>query len=218
MMQYFREHRFYCWISSEPILRIRLPMQETQETWIWSLGREDPLEKERVTHSRILAWEILWTEEPGGLQSMGSQRVRHDWTCTHNNSSQPILRFWANLTYWAKNHSMFGSGKLLYVSAWWDLSVSWFGAFGSQSRGMASELGEEQSLCASAPFYEGNCLAVSHVAHVFLKASGWRGWKWPGLFVIRCLIPQSLIPRPNIRKPINAMQPSHISHYSIFFN
>ena len=98
------------------------------------------------------------------------------------------------------------------------LLVSWFGAFGSQSRGMASELGEEQSLCASAPFYEGNCLAVSHVARVFLKASGWRGWKWPGLSVIRCLIPQSLIPRPNIRKPINAMQPSHISHYSIFLN
>ena len=79
MMQSFRWHRFYCWISSEPITRIHLPMQETQETWVWSLGREDPLEKERVTHSSILAWEILWTKEPGGLQSMGSQRVRHDW-------------------------------------------------------------------------------------------------------------------------------------------
>ena len=45
-------------------------MQETAET---RLGREDPLEKEMVTHSRILAWEILWTEEPGGLQSMGLQ-------------------------------------------------------------------------------------------------------------------------------------------------
>ena len=42
-----------------------------QETWVLSLGREDPLEKEVVTHSSILAWEILWTEEPGGLQSMG---------------------------------------------------------------------------------------------------------------------------------------------------
>ena len=122
MMQSFRWHRFYCWISSEPITRIHLPMQETQETWVWSLGREDPLEKERVTHSSILAWEILWTKEPGGLQSMGSQRVRHDWTCSHNNSSQTILRFWANLTYWANNHSVFGSGKLLCVSVWWDLS------------------------------------------------------------------------------------------------
>jgi len=45
-----------------------------QETWIQSLGQEDPLEKEMVTHSSMLAWEILWTEEPGRLQSMGSQK------------------------------------------------------------------------------------------------------------------------------------------------
>ena len=44
-----------------------------QETWVLSLGREDPLEKEMATHSSILAWEIPWTEEPSGLQSMGSQ-------------------------------------------------------------------------------------------------------------------------------------------------
>ena len=49
------------------------------EIWVWSLGWEDPLEKEMVTHSSILAWRILWTEEPGRLQSTGSQRVRHDW-------------------------------------------------------------------------------------------------------------------------------------------
>ena len=49
-----------------------------QETWVRSLGQEDPLEKEMATHSSILAWRIPWTEEPGGLQSMGSQRVRHD--------------------------------------------------------------------------------------------------------------------------------------------
>ena len=49
-----------------------------QEMWVQSLGREDPLEKEMATHSTILAWRIPWTEEPGGLQSMGSQRVRHD--------------------------------------------------------------------------------------------------------------------------------------------
>ena len=48
-------------------------------TWVWSLGQEDPLEKEMATHSSTLAWEISWTEEPGRLQSMGSQRVRHDW-------------------------------------------------------------------------------------------------------------------------------------------
>ena len=46
-------------------------MQETQETWIHSLGQEDPLEKEMATHSSILAWRIPWAEEPGGLQSVG---------------------------------------------------------------------------------------------------------------------------------------------------
>ena len=49
----------------------RLPAM--RETWVRSLGREDPLEKEMATHSSILAWRIPWTEEPGGLQSMGSQ-------------------------------------------------------------------------------------------------------------------------------------------------
>ena len=49
-----------------------------QETQVQSLGWEDPLEKEMATHSSILAWKIPWTEEPGGLQSMGLQRVQHD--------------------------------------------------------------------------------------------------------------------------------------------
>jgi len=49
-----------------------------QETWVRSLGREDPLEKEMETHSSILAWRIPRTEEAGGLHSMGSQRVRHN--------------------------------------------------------------------------------------------------------------------------------------------
>ena len=49
-----------------------------KETQVQSLGEEDPLEKERATHSSILSWKIPGTEEPGGLQSMGSQRVRHD--------------------------------------------------------------------------------------------------------------------------------------------
>ena len=49
------------------------------ETWVRSLGREDPLEKEMASHSSTLAWKIPWTEEPGGLQSTGSQRVGHAW-------------------------------------------------------------------------------------------------------------------------------------------
>ena len=54
----------------------RLPVM--RETWVQSLGGEDPLEKEMVTHSSSLAWEIPRIEEPGRLQSMGSQRVRHN--------------------------------------------------------------------------------------------------------------------------------------------
>ena len=53
-------------------------VQKVQEMWVQSLGREDPLEEGMVTHSSILAWRIPWTEEPGRLQSTGSQRVRHD--------------------------------------------------------------------------------------------------------------------------------------------
>ena len=52
-----------------------------QEMWVQSLGREDPPEEGIKTHSSILAWRIPWTEEPGGLQSMGSQRVRHSDNC-----------------------------------------------------------------------------------------------------------------------------------------
>ena len=54
----------------------RLPTM--RETWVQSLGQEDLLEKEMATHSSILAWKIPWMEEPGRLQSMGSQRVGHD--------------------------------------------------------------------------------------------------------------------------------------------
>ena len=54
------------------------------ETWVQSLGWEDPLEEGMATHPSFLAWRIPWTEEPGGLQSMGSQRVGHDWTTKHS--------------------------------------------------------------------------------------------------------------------------------------
>ena len=61
-----------------------------QETQVWSLSREDPLEKEMATHSSIFAWEILWTEEPGRLQSMGSQEL--DVTELLNNSNNSIAQ------------------------------------------------------------------------------------------------------------------------------
>ena len=55
-----------------------------QETWVRLLGQEDPLEKVMATHSSIFAWRIPWSEQPGRLQSTGSQRVGHDWATEHN--------------------------------------------------------------------------------------------------------------------------------------
>ena len=59
------------WVKNLPVI------QETWKTRVWSLCQEDPLEESMATHTSILAWRIPWTEEPGGLQSRGSQRVRH---------------------------------------------------------------------------------------------------------------------------------------------
>ena len=64
----------------------RLPAM--RETWVQSLGWEDPLEKEMATHSSILAWRILWTEELGGLQSTGLQRVGHNWATSLHFSNE----------------------------------------------------------------------------------------------------------------------------------
>ena len=60
-----------------PIVQMVKKLPAMQETQIWSLGLEDPLEKGMAAHCSILAWRIPWTEEPGRLQSMGSQRIRH---------------------------------------------------------------------------------------------------------------------------------------------
>ena len=69
--------RLQCHLTSLVAQRVR-SLPAMWETRVRSLGGEDPLEKEMATHSSILAWKISWTEEPGRLQSMGSQRVRHD--------------------------------------------------------------------------------------------------------------------------------------------
>ena len=81
--------------------------------WVWSLGWEDPLEKEMATHSSILVWEIPRTEEPGGLQSMGLQRVRHDWAQEnkHRNiaavKSLPALEgYWETKFYFVSKNDM----------------------------------------------------------------------------------------------------------------
>ena len=62
-------------------------MQEMQETSVQPLGGDDPLEKGMETHSSILAWRTPWTEEPGGLQSMGLQSIVHDWARMPNTVS-----------------------------------------------------------------------------------------------------------------------------------
>ena len=69
---------------------------------VWSLGREDPLEKEIATHSSTLAWKSPWTEEPGGLQFMGLKRIGHDWLNghlkTHTHTHTPPRYYFSHFT------------------------------------------------------------------------------------------------------------------------
>ena len=106
-------------------------MQEPQETWIRSLGWEDPLEKEMATHSSILVWEIPWTEEPDRLQSMGLQRPGHDLT-----TEQQQHPYWngQNLEY--RHHRLQGgcgpTGTLTTAGGnarWYSHFGRWFGGF-----------------------------------------------------------------------------------------
>ena len=95
-------------------------MQEMQETQVRSLGQEDPLEEEMAIHSSILAWKIPWTEEPGGLQSKGFQRVRHDWVwawtrkdlLTLIGSMKWILDVWP-LELWDNTFLLFRATKFM---------------------------------------------------------------------------------------------------------
>ena len=76
----FIEVSIYRKLQGFPDWSTCLPMQETWETRVWSLDWEDPLEEGMAIHSSILAWEIPWTGEPGKLQTIGSRRIRHDWS------------------------------------------------------------------------------------------------------------------------------------------
>ena len=95
-----------------PVVKFCLPIQETQKTWVQSLGWEDPLEEEMVTHSSILVWKIPWTGEPGGLQSMGPQRGRHDWVTEHPQYVTYI--FWGLIGL--RNTTLNAMGKIVYIS------------------------------------------------------------------------------------------------------
>ena len=93
-----------------------------QETWVLSLGQEDPLEEGMATHSSIFAWRIYWTEEPGRLQFMGSERVGHDWST--NTSLQVNEKLHSDLIYFGYNTMYFGFlcvNLLLSLQIWYKL-------------------------------------------------------------------------------------------------
>ena len=77
----------FCGFPNVSVVKNLPAAQESQETRVWFLGMEDPLEEEMATHCTILAGIIPWAEEPGRLQSIGLQRVGHDWVHTHEVSS-----------------------------------------------------------------------------------------------------------------------------------
>ena len=82
-------HHYICNIGASLVAQLVKNLSAVQETWVRSLGWGDPLEKEMETYSSIFAWKISWTEETGGLQSMRSQRVGHDWVA--NTNTKPIF-------------------------------------------------------------------------------------------------------------------------------
>ena len=95
---------YYC--GQESLRRIHLPMLDT---WVQSLGWEDPLEKGMATHSSILSSEVPWTEEPGGLQSMGSQRAGHVWI--QRSTKQERILWDLNLSIGQRHHCTSRPGR-----------------------------------------------------------------------------------------------------------
>ena len=97
------------------------------ETWVWSMGWEDPLEKRMATHSSILAWRIPWTEESGGLQSMGSQRDRHSWVTDtfifHFTENLLMLSFsdflLTSLVIHNRKHTTFKNNNFIFHCNFW---------------------------------------------------------------------------------------------------
>ena len=90
-------------------------MQETQETQVSTLGQEDPLEEDMATHLSILIWKIPWTEEPGRLQSRGSQGVRHDWAHTHISYGEGLWEFCLpqKLAKWLAHNKLLKTNKYI---------------------------------------------------------------------------------------------------------
>ena len=98
-------------------------MQKIQEMRVQPLGQEDPLEKEMATHSRILTWKIPWGEESGALQSMGPQRVRHNWLSMF--TSMAIIKK-KKKKKTDKLRSVNKDAVLLIITNWWtQMSINW---------------------------------------------------------------------------------------------
>ena len=123
-------HNFYFWVRKFPWRRDRFPtpvflglpggsdakyLLAIQETWVQSLGWDDPLEKGMATHSSVPAWRIPWTGEPRGLRSMRSQRAGHDWATEHSAAEATVTDFLLNAL---KNEE-----KILFLD-FWHLTVS----------------------------------------------------------------------------------------------
>ena len=99
-----------------------------RKTRVRSLGRDDPLEKEMAPHSSTLAWKIPWTEKPGRLQSVGSQRVGHDWVTSLSLSLSNHLHLWSNVTH---EDIKAQRGKVSYFWSWDELVMKLRIHFGS---------------------------------------------------------------------------------------
>ena len=97
------------WLSGKGSMQKSI-VQKSVETQIRSLGREDPLEEGMATHSSIFAWGIPWTEEPGGLQYIGSQRVGHDWSNLALTCACTYIRM-CIYTYISSSHTLVSSSQ-----------------------------------------------------------------------------------------------------------
>ena len=105
---------YICGLLHGSVVKNLSVMQETQEIRVWSLGQEDTLE-EIATHSSILAWKIPWTEESGGLQSMGSQRVGCDWATKHTCMQYDIVYVSCNFFIHSSVDGHVGCFRALWV-------------------------------------------------------------------------------------------------------
>ena len=134
------------------------------ETKVQSLGGEDPLEKEMAAHSSTLAWKTPWTEEPGGLQSMQSQRVRHDWAIPPCGFSSSHVWMWDldHKEAWARKDWCFWTG--LGEDSWES-----FGQQGNQS--ILKKINPEYSL-------EGLMLNLQYFGHQLIRKDPDAGKDW----------------------------------------